>query len=103
MVVESLGNHQYTVKMDGSGRATLRNRKFLRKIRPLVERTIPIDDILDQRPDDHSKEAIVEEHVPHGAAVQGEGEELPVVLGDGDELRRSLRTSKPPERYEAKW
>ena len=27
-VVESLGNQQYSVKMDGSGRVSLRNRRF---------------------------------------------------------------------------
>ena len=32
IVVETLGNQQYSVKMDGSGRVSLRNRKFLRKI-----------------------------------------------------------------------
>ena len=34
-VVESLGNQQYSVRMDGSGRVTLRNRRFLRFIKPL--------------------------------------------------------------------
>ena len=34
VVVESLPYHQYRVRMDGSGRATLRNRKFLRIYSP---------------------------------------------------------------------
>ena len=103
VVVENLGNHQYTIRMDGSGRVTLRNRKFLRKIRPLVERPIVIDDILEQRPVHDNKEVAVEERVPQEAVVQGERDELPSVLGGGNEIRRSLRTTKPPERYEAKW
>ena len=103
VVVENLGNHQYTVRMDGSGRVTLRNRKFLRKIRPLIERNLIIDDILDHIPVHNKKEVTIEEHVPQEAVVQGEGDELPVVLGGDEELRRSMRTTKPPERYEAKW
>ena len=35
LVVETLGNRQYSIKMDGSGRITLRNRRFLKKIQPL--------------------------------------------------------------------
>merc|ERR1712239_41281 len=34
VVLESLGHDSYLVKMDGSGRITKRNRKFLRAIRP---------------------------------------------------------------------
>ena len=32
MVVEVKGNDQYTVRVDGSGRMTVRNRRFLKKI-----------------------------------------------------------------------
>ena len=46
VVVESLGNQQYTVKMDGSGRVSLRNRRFLRKIKPLVPRYSIIENVL---------------------------------------------------------
>ena len=35
-IVQSLPNRQYYVKVDGSRRLTLRNRKFLRKISPLL-------------------------------------------------------------------
>ena len=45
----------------------------------------------------------MEVHGPREVVVQGGGEELPGVLGDECELRRSIRESKPPERYEAKW
>ena len=35
MVVQVNGNDQYVVKVDGTGRLTLRNRKYLRKFQPL--------------------------------------------------------------------
>ena len=42
MVVEKMGNRQYHVKMDGSRRVLLRNRKNLKKITPLeAEDTTP--------------------------------------------------------------
>ena len=40
-IVERLDHRQYRVRMDGSGRITLRNRRFLRKIHPsIVQPTI---------------------------------------------------------------
>ena len=36
IVVESLGHDQYRVKVDGSGRLTLRNRRFLRAYTPVT-------------------------------------------------------------------
>ena len=36
VVLQVLDNNQYLIKMHGSGRITLRNRKFLRKIQPLT-------------------------------------------------------------------
>ena len=41
-IVECKDFDQYLVKMDGSGRLTLRNRKFLRKRTPLQKREMPI-------------------------------------------------------------
>jgi hypothetical protein len=35
LVVEKCDNRQYLVKLDGSGRCTLRNRRFLKKIEPV--------------------------------------------------------------------
>lgn len=35
-VVEALPHRQYKVRMDGSGRITLRNRRFLRKVHPSI-------------------------------------------------------------------
>lgn len=40
-VVEVKDNDQYTIKVDGSGRLTLRNRRYLRKINLLVEQQRP--------------------------------------------------------------
>ena len=40
-VVEVKDNDQYVVKVDGSGRLTLRNRRYLRKIQLLTERHYP--------------------------------------------------------------
>ena len=37
VVVEALGNSQYKVKVDGSGRITLRNRIFLKRITPYAQ------------------------------------------------------------------
>uniref|UniRef100_A0A1A8PL63 Integrase catalytic domain-containing protein n=1 Tax=Nothobranchius rachovii TaxID=451742 RepID=A0A1A8PL63_9TELE len=41
VVVESLGHDQYRVRVDGSGRLTLRNRRFLRAFTPATPRTHP--------------------------------------------------------------
>merc|ERR1711888_428119 len=41
-IVECKDFDQYLVKMDGSGRLTLRNRKFLRKRTPLQRREMPV-------------------------------------------------------------
>ena len=42
-VVEKLLFRQYRVKMDGSGRVTLRNRKYLRKISPVCSDLRPFN------------------------------------------------------------
>ena len=36
---------QYVIRVDGSGRVTLRNRKFLRKYSPVYAHPAPIDDV----------------------------------------------------------
>ena len=41
VIVESLGNNQYRVKMDGSGRVSLRNGQFLKRIHPVSSRLSP--------------------------------------------------------------
>ena len=99
-VVESLGNQQYSVKMDGSGRVTLRNRKFLRKIEPLIPRYLSLDDVLVNHQKINAKEVSIEEPTVPSSAANEE-----VVHGGDDEVgqRRSTRAHKTPVRYEAKW
>merc|ERR1712130_867622 len=41
VIVETLGNNQYRVKMDGSGRVSLRNGQFLKRIHPVSSRLSP--------------------------------------------------------------
>ena len=58
VIVESLGNDQYRVKVDGSGRLTLRNRRFLRAYSPvstsishhMAVSKIPCADVRGQQP-----------------------------------------------------
>ena len=40
-IVETLGNRQYQIKVDGSNRITLRNRRFLKKISPVADQIQP--------------------------------------------------------------
>ena len=44
-IVEVRQFDQYVVKVDGSGRVTLRNRKFLRRYNPVYPRSHPADDL----------------------------------------------------------
>ena len=46
VVVEVRQHHQYVIKVDGSGRVTLRNRQFLRKFIPFTKQST--DDIIAQ-------------------------------------------------------
>ena len=48
VVVEKLDHGKYTVRMDGTGRITLRNRKYLRKIRPAFKNYVRMDEIEDE-------------------------------------------------------
>ena len=49
-VVEVRQFNQYVVRVDGSGRVTLRNRKFLRKYTPVHPTPTPINDVLNLIP-----------------------------------------------------
>ena len=44
-VIERLEHGQYTVRMDGTGRITLRNRKYLRRITPAFRNYVRMDEI----------------------------------------------------------
>ena len=41
LVVEALNYDQYRIKVDGSGRLTLRNRRFLKVFTPMTEYRAP--------------------------------------------------------------
>ena len=94
IVVESLGNHQYSVKMDGSGRVSLRNRKYLRKIEPFLPRNICIQKVL-------NSEKIVDTKQDEGEAIEDLTDKQVVEeIVEEAELRRSTRVRKPPDHYE---
>ena len=48
VVIENRGNNQYSIRMDGSGRITLRNRQFLRQIKPAFEKLIDYGEDIQQ-------------------------------------------------------
>ena len=63
VVVEVKQFDQYVVKIDGSGRTSLRNRKFLRKFEPVVPtmKKFRIDDNLNYAPKALNEQPISEE------------------------------------------
>ena len=101
IIVETLGNQQYSVKMDGSGRVSLRNRQFLRKIEPFVRRYVTMDDGI------ATTQVVVDNHVSDGDEVEAtQNENSDDIIGAGEVMtdsvqRRSTRIRHPPERYEA--
>ena len=90
-MVENLGNQQYTVKMDGSGRVSLRNRKFLRKTEPFLPRYVTLDKVhvgqegVDKGGDDKANEGVTEEQV------------IDEILDDTQ--RKSTRVRHSPDRF----
>ena len=96
VVVESLGNQQYSVKMDGSGRVSLRNRRFLRKIEPFVPRYTLIESL----PRKNNQE--VDDEVLAPGVVTEDQDSVEGVAVDDINLRKSLRVSRAPDWYEAK-
>ena len=116
MVVEKKPFDQYIVRVDGSGRMTLRNRKFLRKISPfmntkaskpnyaVVDPTVPTDKAQgnDSRPgndpplqvdNDISREVSLPEN-PGGTEI----DLVPDLEEHGPTLRRSTRECRAPDR-----
>ena len=87
VVVEVLEFHQYRIRMDGTGRPTLRNRRFLRPITPyqtpvMSSNTHQTDDL----PDDSPEQPPVEQH-------QGVVQPQPEAAAE-TEMRRSDRIRK---------
>ena len=96
IVVEDLGNQQYTVKMDGSGRVSLRNRKFLRKIEPFLPRHATLDRVLVNEKVRDAKGG--EEEV--GSSMP-ENQVIDEIVDDDQQQRKSTRVRRAPDRYEA--
>ena len=104
IVVESLGNQQYTVKMDGSGRVTLRNRRFLRMIQPLIPRNVSLDNVVSSHQEENTKKDTtdgVDEEKVNDSQTELQQEVQEGMEHEGP--RRSTRVSQPPLRYESKW
>ena len=102
--MESLGNQQYTVKMDGSGRVTLRNRRFLRRIQPLIPRIISLDDVVSSHHKENTRKDTtvgVDNDKVNDSQTELQQEVQEGVDDEGP--RRSTRVSQPPLRYESKW
>ena len=100
-VVESLGDQQYNIKMDGSGRLSLRNRQFLRRIEPFVPKYTVFQEGNLGKPE--SSSSTVERD-----SIGASSDELPQSVIDEGEiqqesqlLRRSTRVKRVPDRFEA--
>lgn len=61
-IVETNGNRQYSIRMDGSGRVTLRNRRFMRQIQPMYT-DLPMPEIIDRSINELRPEPNIEQHV----------------------------------------
>lgn len=61
-IVEALPNHQYKVRVDGSGRVTLRNRRFLRQNAPLPTISPSLSPCVPQE-DDHIEPPQIDENI----------------------------------------
>ena len=60
-IVEALPNRQYRIRMDGSGRVTLRNRRFLRPTSCKGNNPIPSADGIDNRSEESNKPTTLEQ------------------------------------------
>ena len=102
IIIDTLPHRQYTVKMDGSGRLSLRNRKHLCKI--LI--TKPVTPYIPMKPqvktETSAPETIATEHLSTPEST------IPSITPSVDEclppsppqlLRRSSRKRQPPARF----
>ena len=94
-IVESLGNQQYSVKMDGSGRVSLRNRKFLRKIEPFLPCYIALDEVLG------AQQVVAKENDRDVILENVTSNEVVDETVDISQQRKSSRVRHAPNRYEA--
>ena len=109
LIVQKLPNRQYHVKMDGSNRLTLRNRKFLRKIDPVCS-SPAVTKFTDTSQLTHADESqkVAPAHpssspaplpppvpvVPNPVSTQSPVAEIP-------DIRRSSRNKQPRELFQA--
>ena len=98
-------NDQYVIKMDHSGRFSIRNRKYLRKWEKPMQRTTPNDIITSGHQLNHpsdptrtSSEPEPDHSIPPEMKPSETPQDTPTELSTNQELRRSSRTKKPPER-----
>ena len=118
LIVQKLPFRQYHVKMDGSNRLTLRNRKFLRKIDPVcaspaIPRFTPSKSSTDTRQPTHTstppqptvpaQSALAPALVPALAPVDHIPEPTRSPVVDIPEIRRSDRNKQPRELFQAKF
>ena len=105
VVVESLGFDSYTVRVDGSGRVSKRNRRFLCPIKAYKDAVMPESATRPREPMDAppSSEVVSDTRsfsnlVPEAQSEVGDDVSAPVVP---PALRRSAREVKRPEKYGA--
>ena len=126
-VVETLEHDQYRVKVDGSGRLTLRNRRFLRAFTPISESlkvydshrsspttpfnqpqdnlsaadTQPRDIVQDySNHTDPQPRDIVQDYSDHTTPPHTEAEVVPESQLQQPSRRQIMRTRRAPKRYE---
>ena len=115
LVVETLEYDQYRVRMDGTGRSSLRNRRFLRPIKPYLSSILNNPDnaqlsspnVSVSSPGPVAAPQGVQQQPggPHDEAEQGEAQLLPTPAHCSNpglqELRRSERIQKLNTGYQA--
>ena len=119
-VVEVLDNRQYNVRVDGSNRVTRRNRRFLRKINPVMNTPdYPTSEVVPDRPDtsenstrpeqprEWSTPVDTDRHIPETTIpvleemevddINDPGEDpMTMEVDDDRHVRRSGRVTRPP-------
>ena len=124
VVVEAREHDQYVIKVDGSGRMTLRNRKFLKKITPYSmtkhfkpsSESIPLpaarpqsepEPVVTPAPELPPAPALVEEPAPviepQPPSPEPVSQPTQPPLAPEPEPRRSSRQRQAPERLEVSW
>ena len=96
-------NDQYVMKMDHSGRYSNRNRKFLRKWEKPIQRTTTNDIITSghqlNHPCEPTRTSSEPDHsIPPEMKPSETPQDTPTELSTNQELRRSSRKKKTPDR-----